>query len=144
MEIKCVKKEKIEYPKINEISNKKLKTCIPNKWMKLGVTTLIFETIIKNKVFATTSDSNSIQVLGGDVAVIETIPITSYINSGITLGTIIIFAISILGFYLTKIKLNKDKDKENEKTKKLKNVFKILSITSLLVFIIWKIIYTFL
>ena len=97
MEIKCVKKEKIEYPKINEISNKKLKTCIPNKWIKLGVTTLIFEIIIKNKVFATTLNPNDIQVLGGDVAVIEAIPATTYINTGITLGTIILFIISLLG-----------------------------------------------
>lgn len=142
MEIKCVKKEKIEYPKINEISNKKLKTCIPNKWIKLGVTSLIFEFIIKNKVFATTLNPNDIQVLGGDVAVIEAIPATTYINTGITLGTIILFIISLLGLLLTKIKLNKGK--EEQKTKKLKNVFKILSITSALVFIIWQIIYIFL
>lgn len=142
MEIKCVKKEKIEYPKINEISNKKLKTCIPNKWIKLGVTSLIFEFIIKNKVFATTLNPNDIQVLGGDVAVIEAIPATTYINTGITLGTIILFIISLLGMLLTKIKLNKGK--EEQKTKKLKNVFKILSITSAVVFIIWQIIYIFL
>lgn len=142
MEIKCVKKEKIEYPKINEISNKKLKTCIPNKWIKLGVTSLIFEFIIKNKVFATTLNPNDIQVLGGDVAVIEAIPATTYINTGITLGTIILFIISLLGLLLTKIKLNKGK--EEQKTKKLKNVFKILSITSAVVFIIWQIIYIFL
>lgn len=142
MEIKCVKKEKIEYPKINEISNKKLKTCIPNKWIKLGVTALIFEFIIKNKVFATTLNPNDIQVLGGDVAVIEAIPETTYINTGITLGTIILFIISLLGLLLTKIKFNKGK--EEQKTKRLKNVFKILSITSALVFIIWQIIYIFL
>lgn len=142
MEIKCVKKEKIEYPKINEISNKKLKTCIPNKWIKLGVTSLIFEFIIKNKVFATTLNPNDIQVLGGDVAVIEAIPATTYINTGITLGTIILFIVSLLGLLLTKIKFNKGK--EEQKTKRLKNVFKILSITSALVFIIWQIIYIFL
>ena len=119
MEIKCVKKEKIEYPKINEISNKKLKTYIPNKWIKLGVTSLIFEFIIKNKVFATTLVPDEIQVLGGDVAVIEAIPATTYINTGKTLGTIILFIISLLGLLLTKIKLNKGK--EEQKTKKLIN-----------------------
>lgn len=138
MEIKCVKKEKIEYPKINEISNKKLKTCIPNKWIKLGVTSLIFEFIIKNKVFATTLNPNDIQVLGGDIAVIEAIPATTYTNTGITLGTIILFIVSLLGLLLTKIKFNKGE--EEQKTKRLKNVFKILSITSALVFIIWQII----
>ena len=142
MEIKCVKKDRIEYPKINEISNKKSKTCIPNKWIKLGVTSLIFEFIIKNKVFATTLDPNSVQVLGGGVAVIDVIPTTLYINNGITLGTIMLFVISLLGLILTKIKLNKGN--EEQKTKKLKNIFKILSITSALVFIIWRIIYTFL
>lgn len=142
MEIKCVKKEKIEYPEINEISNKKLKTCIPNKWIKLGVTSLIFEFIIKNKVFATTLNPNDIQVLGGNVAVREAIPATTYINTGITLGTIILFIVSLLGLLLTKIKFNKGK--EEQKTKRLKNVFKILSITSALVFIIWQIIYIFL
>jgi len=142
MEIKCVKKEKIEYPKINEISNKKLKTYIPNKWIKLGVTSLIFEFIIKNKVFATTLVPDEIQVLGGDVAVIEAIPATTYINTGITLGTIILFIISFLGFLLTKINLNKDNEKQ--KIKKLMNVFKILTIISIIVFIIWRIIYNFL
>lgn len=142
MEIKCVKKEKIEYPKINEISNKKLKTYIPNKWIKLGVTSLIFEFIIKNKVFATTLVPDEIQVLGGDVAVIEAIPATTYINTGITLGTIILFIISFFGFLLTKIKLNKGNEKQ--KIKKLMNVFKILTIISVIVFIIWRIIYNFL
>lgn len=142
MEIKCVKKEKIEYPKINEISNKKLKTYIPNKWIKLGVTSLIFEFIIKNKVFATTLVPDEIQVLAGDVAVIEAIPATTYINTGITLGTIILFIINFLGFLLTKIKLNKGNEKQ--KIKKLMNVFKILTIISVIVFIIWRIIYNFL
>lgn len=138
MEIKCVKKEKIEYPKIDEISNKKLKTCIPNKWIKLGVTSLIFEFIMKNKVFATTD--TTLDILGGDVAVIEEIPVTAYINTGIQLGTVIVFIISLLGLLLTKIKISKDK--EEQKTKRVKNVFKILLIISPLVFIIWTIIYT--
>lgn len=81
-------------------------------------------------------------MLGGDVAVIEAIPATTYINTGITLGTIILFIVSLLGLLLTKIKFNKGK--EEQKTKRLKNVFKILSITSALVFIIWQIIYIFL
>ena len=77
---------------------------------------------------------------------IEAVPTIStigsaYINSGITLGTVILFAISLLGVIIAKIKLNKD-DK-NEKIKKLKNVFKILLIISIAVFVIWRIIYQF-
>lgn len=153
MEIKSVRKEKIDYPKMNEINNKKLKTCIPNKWAKLGITPLIFGIIMKNKVLATTfneiletSTAGILpvegQVLAGDVAIVDAIPITTYINRGITLGTVLIFIISLIGLIITKIKINKDS--ENRKIKKLKNIFKILLIMSIVIFIGWQIIYTFL
>ena len=156
MEIKMVKKEKVDYPKMNEINNKKLKNCIPNKWAKLGITPLIFGIVMKSKVLATSYNANLIeeqflagyvlppeeQVLAGDIAVVDTIPITTYINRGITLGTVLIFIISLIGLIITKRKINKDS--ENRKIKKLKNIFKILLIISIVIFIGWSIVYTFL
>lgn len=52
MEIKCVKKEKIEYPKMNEISNKKIEGSIPNKWLKFGITSCLLNILLKTKAFA--------------------------------------------------------------------------------------------
>lgn len=143
MEIKCVKNEcEKKYPKINEFSNKKLKSYIPNNWTKIGITSLIFEIIIKNKVIATAINPAEIQVLGGDVAVIEEIPtIASKVNMGITIGTVVLFIISFLGLCLTKIKFNKDKS--NQRLKKVNIVFRILLFLSIVVFVIWKIIYMF-
>lgn len=137
MEIKSVKKEKIEYPTINEISNKKLKNCIPNKWMKLGINALIFEIIMKNKAFANTLNSDFRQVLGGDITTVEDIQREIYINNindGITIGTRILFVISFLGLIFTKIKLSKGN--EEQRIKRFKNIFKILLIISVLVFVI--------
>ena len=58
MEIKEVEKEQVGYPKINEISNTKLKKAIPNKWMKIGITSFLFNVLMKNKTFA-------LQIAGG-------------------------------------------------------------------------------
>ena len=109
--------------------------------MKIGITSLIFDIIIKNKVIATTINPTEIQVLGGDVAVIEEIPIASNINMGITIGTVVLFIISFLGLCLTKIKFSKDKN--NQRLKKINLIFRILLILSIVVFVIWKIIYMF-
>ena len=156
MEIKAVDKEKIEYPKMNEISNKKLKNCIPNKWTKLGITPLIFGIIMKNKVFATSFDeilntstagvlpfeeqvlAGDIAVLAGGIAVIDPIPI---IYRHITLGTIIMFVISLIGLLITRSKINKEG--ENGKIRKLKKIFKILLIIAIAIFVISSIIYMF-
>lgn len=141
MEIKCIKKEKVvEYPKMNEVNNDKLKRCIPNKWMKLGITSFIFEVVLKNKAFATTFG----QEISGDVVAVDSFPplvnggtTSAYMNYGIIGGTIIFFVISIIGVIITKVKLNKNK--ENNKIKKLHKFFIILSIISVLAFIIWQI-----
>ena len=102
MEIKCIKKEKVvEYPKMNEVNNNKLKRCIPNKWMKLGITSFIFEVVLKNKAFATTFG----QEISGDVVAVDSFPpsvkggmTSAYMNYGIIGGTIIFFVISFFLF----------------------------------------------
>lgn len=54
MEIKNVIKnsEKI-YPTINQINSKELKKNIPNRWLKLGMSTAIFTFFIPKRVLAT-------------------------------------------------------------------------------------------
>lgn len=142
MEIKCIEKEKVEYPKMNEMSKKKLKDSIPNKWMKLGITTFVFQFLLKNKVLAETPE----QTLAGDVVVdtanppndigTTTIALT-FIDSGITIGSIVMFVVCLIGVILTSIRLKKDS--ENKKIKVLKIVFEVLLIISVLVFAVYQI-----
>ena len=143
MEIKCIKKEKVvEYPKMNEVNNNKLKSFIPDKWMKLGITSLIFEIIQKNRVFASTNG----QMIGGITTTTDSYSsskmegmTSAYMNYGIIGVTIIFFVIGIIGVIITKAKLNKNE--ENNKIIEMYKLFKILSIISILFFIIWQIIY---
>ena len=145
MEIKCIKKEKVvEYPKMNEINNNKLKRFIPDKWMKLGITSLIFEIVQKNSVFASTMG----QMIGGTTTTTDSYSSSSskmkemtsaYMNHGIIGATIIFFVIGIIGVIVTRAKLNQNE--EDNKVRRLYKLFKILSIISILFFIIWQIIY---
>lgn len=143
MEIKCIKKEKVvEYPKMNEINNNKLKRFIPDKWMKLGITSLIFEIVQKNRVFASTMG----QMIGGITTTTDSYSsskmeemTSAYMNYGIIGATIIFFVIGIIGVIVTRSKLNQNE--EDNKVRRLYKLFKILSIISILFFIIWQIIY---
>lgn len=57
MEIKNIENHiEANYPKQNEISNKKLKTSIPKKWTKFGVTSFIFGLLLRDKSFAASVD----------------------------------------------------------------------------------------
>ena len=131
MEVKCIEKEKVEYPKMNEMSKKKLKDSIPNKWMKLGITTFVFQFLLKNKVLAETPE----QTLAGDV-VVDTANPPNDIGTT-TIGSIVMFVVCLIGVILTSIRLKKDS--ENKKIKVLKIVFEVLLIISVLVFAVYQI-----
>lgn len=126
MEIKSVEKEKAQYPKSHEINNKQIKRCIPIKWLKLGITTAIFEIIMKSKVNAVDMIATIDTTISGDEKVIHSVysPV-----AGITrMAAIVMFVISIIGLILSKIKKSKNT--------KLKKIFEVLLILSIVVFII--------
>lgn len=127
--------EKLNYPKQKNINNNKLKKSIPNKWMKYGITMMIFGMIMKSKSLSFE------QELAGDVGfpMKEEIPLIERMMPYIELGAISLLAISVLGFIVTKIKLVKDK--KNKKVRKLKNVFLILAIISVIALVVSYILY---
>ena len=129
MEIKSIKNQKIEYPKMNETCKKELKKSIPNKWMKLGITSSIFNLIMKNKVLANIIvrfDNLPVEPLAGSA------PIERHTHFKI--GSIMLFFISLIGFIILKFK--NSKDDQNKKIKKLKYTFMVLMIISLVTAII--------
>ena len=53
MEIRNVENEvKKEYPKMEQISKKRLTKCIPGKWKKLGLSYVLINMMVKSKVWA--------------------------------------------------------------------------------------------
>lgn len=155
MKIENVKIEKkINYPTINEINSKKIKKSIPNKWKKFGITSIVMELIIKTSAFAS---EEKLQTLSGDIEVQNTVntvenlggavtvanPVSklvssSYMNHGIVIGTIAVFSISIVSLLIIKFKLNRNKD--NKRIEILRNIFMILTVLSVSIFIAWQII----
>ena len=123
MEIKCAQKEKIEYPKINEISNIKVKYAIPDKWIKLGITSFVLELFMREKVFAVTpSDISTDAVIAGGVSYYYN-PTYDYVISGCNMVALI----SALTFVVSAIMIVYKKIKKREQKIKLKIVF-IISI----------------
>ena len=139
MEIKGIEKEKVEYPTIDEISDKKLKASIPKKWTKLGITSVLFDILMKNKVFARTAEEmhELIQILeprsSGGVVVPEepAISISREIFLIIRSISIIAFVISTIMIVNTKIKSKKQKE-----SIKISKKIKIVCITSVILFFI--------
>jgi len=134
MEIKCVKKEKIEYPKINEISNKKLKACIPNKWIKLGVTSFLFNIVMQSKAFALASSEILPDRLETAGVLPYYNPIYNYVKSGCNIISFLSALTCIISAIMIIIKESKAKKQgENRKvSKKIKIVFIISSILLIL------------
>lgn len=137
MEIKCVKKEKVEYPKINEISNTRVKYAIPDKWLKLGITSFLFNILMQEKVFATNRIGISPDdiVIGGYVAYVN--PIYSYVRNGCN----IVSLISVLAFLISSIMIivKKSKAKKQGENAKVSKKIKIVFIISIILLILSRI-----
>ncbi len=144
MEIRNVVNEvKKDYPKMKQVSKKKLENSIPNKWLKVGLSSLAIAIVMNSKIFATSSfitpndftQSDFINMPG--LVPTEPIPIRiCNITQIVSIVTFIILGISIL---ITKIKSKKQS--ETRKVKKWINVLFIISIylfalSSLVIFFI--------
>lgn len=138
MEIKCVKKEKVEYPKINEISNTRVKCAIPDKWLKLGITSFLFNVLMQEKVFAT----NLIEISLDDIALAGGVsyyynPIYSYARGGCN----IVSLISVLAIIISSIMIivKKSKAKKQGGNAKVSKKIKIVFIISIILLILSRI-----
>lgn len=137
MEIRGVKKEKeLEYPKLKEINKKKLKECIPSSWLKIGVTAIIFDLMMKSKVFA--AEFGMVEVSGGIVAYSTEGMLAKNIEIGciiVACASIIALIISLVYFISKKIKLKKANQKYLIKKKIIKTVVIVTILLGLSLFI---------
>lgn len=69
MEIRSAKKREVSYPKMKELSIEKVKKAIPNTWLKLGITSVLFNVLMQSKVLAVGNPNVEIQnnYIGGAV-----------------------------------------------------------------------------
>ena len=129
MEIRNVVNEvKNEYPKMNQITKKHLKDTIPNKWLKVALSSLVIAMLMKNNVLATidSSDFNSIEIAGGAPVEMISIPLYIYVHQISLIASIVVFIITGLTILITKIKAKKQN--QNPKVKKWIMVIFIISI----------------
>lgn len=127
--------EKVEYPTKDEISDKKLKLSIPKKWSKLGITSVLFDILMKNKVFATTIEELIKQEELQRLAQPKFEPAAILISRGIFS---IIRSISVIAFVISTIMIvnTKIKSKKQKESIKISKKIKIVCITSVILFFI--------
>lgn len=132
MEIRNVTETpKKEYPKMNQITEKKLRDTIPNKWLKVGLSSLMIAILMKNNAFATSSLPDYTMELAGETQLIVDTPLYVQICPAVQVVSIIVFIISGIAILKTKSKAKK----QNE-TKKVKKWIKAIFIISILLFIL--------
>lgn len=131
MEIKKVVNEvKNEYPKINQVSKKHLKSSIPNKWLQIGISSLVIATIMQNNVYASSyAHVTEKSLVPGLVDIGGAYPT----NIFPMIGDFVI-KISIITFIITGLKIltTKIKSKKQNETKKVKIWIKIIFIMSII------------
>lgn len=137
MEVKSVVNEvKNEYPKMEQITKKHLKNSIPNKWLKIGLSSLVITIIMKNNVFANASSGFIASIAGGAPVYTPTyVKICKYICSSIQIIFVVVFILTGLNILITKIK-----SKKQNEPKKVKKWVTEIFIISIILFILSSII----
>jgi hypothetical protein len=128
MEIRSVKKREVSYPKMREVSVEKVKKAIPNTWVKLGITGLVFNVLMGNKVWGISNEFNiSNQFVSGMFP--RHRPIFGLIGLGYLSFSFVslIIAISTAIMILYK-KIKYKKDNTIKVSKKIKKTFIVSSI----------------
>lgn len=137
MEIRNIVDEvKNDYPKMEQINKKHLSNSIPNKWLKIGLSSLGIAMITKNNALATTISPDIIDMpLAGDMPAYIATPLPVQIFNVacpiVQIASAIVFIITGLSILITKIKTKK----QNEH-KIVKRWVNILFIISIIVFIL--------
>ena len=134
MKIEKVTNEiKRQYPSQKTFNTESLKNYIPKKWYTVGVTSVLFNYIMSNKVFAT-NDSDSITHSRSIIAGLEPSyyePVYYKYAEMIASASIIIFIISVIGILYIKIK-----SKKQNKTFKIEKIIKITLILSIVIYVL--------
>ena len=135
MEIRSIVNEvKNEYPKLEQVSKKHLSNSIPNKWVKVGLSSLGIAMIMKNYVFAFTGN-NTIDMLdiggGATVTIPAPIRICDVVCPIVQIVSVAVFIITGLSILIIKIK-----SKKQNETKKVKKWIKVIFIISIILFIL--------
>ena len=130
MEIRNVVNDvKNDYPKMEQLSKEHLKSTIPNKWLKVGLSSLVITMIMRNKVFASSLSSGIDDVMNvagfmpvsvaGDmpVEVVGTQPQRTFLYvlcndvcPYIIIFSFIIFIVTGLNLLIRKIKAKKNNE----------------------------------
>lgn len=138
MEIKSVEQQKIiEYPRINEISNIKVKHSIPDKWLKFGITSFLFNILMKSNVFAI----NISEISPDDMITAGVLPYYNPIYTYIKAGCNIVSFISALSFIISVVMIiyKKIKLKKQNTEFKISKKIKIVLILSIILFVLSRI-----
>ena len=134
MEIRSIVNEvKKEYPKMEQVSKKHLSNNIPNKWKKIGLSSLGIALIMKNNVFALSPSAiNTIDIAGGaPVTIPAPIRIFNVACPIVQLVSAVVLIITGLSIFITKIKSRKQSEPI-----KVKKWVKVIFITSIIMFIL--------
>ena len=131
MEIRSVKKREVSYPKMREVSVEKVKKAIPNTLVKLGITSVLFNVLMGNKVWGL---SENVVITKCSLGCLVPSPIrANYFIFGCNLISFIAFitaAVSAIVILRKKIKYKKDN------TIKLSKIWKIIFVVSILLFVL--------
>ena len=139
MEIKSVKKCEVEYPTMNQMSDSKIKNAIPKKWIKLGVTSIVFNMLMKSKVLGISFDES--QIAGGfptPIAIPLHVKVMSTSAAIFEIISTIALVISGSSMIITKRK-SKKKGESKKVSRKTKLVFILSVIVLILSFVIGRI-----
>lgn len=134
MEIRNIVNEvKNEYPKMEQVSKKHLSNNIPNKWKKIGLSSLGIALIMKNNVFAFSSSAiNTIDIAGGaPVTIPAPIRIFNVACPIVQIVSVAVFIITGLSIFITKTK-----SKTQPEPIKVKKWVKVIFIISIILFIL--------
>lgn len=116
MEIKNIKNyNEASYPKMNELSDNKLKTSIPKRWAKLGITSFVFSMFFNNKIYAL----SAIQISGAMAPRSPTFAYGEMACLVISIVAAVTFLINLILIAKLKIKARKEQ-KEIKISKRLK------------------------
>ena len=118
MEIKNIKSYyEASYPKMNELSDNKLKTSIPKRWAKLGITSFVFSMFLNNKIYALSV--TPIQISGAMAPRSPTFAYGEMACLVISIVAAVTFLINLILIAKLKIKARKEQ-KEIKISKRLK------------------------
>ena len=132
MEIRSAKKREVSYPKMREVSVEKVKKAIPNKWLKLGITSVLFNVLIQSKVLAVGNPNVEIQnnYIGGAVSPQLKVNWLAFGCNVVSVMSLLFAIISAVIILCKKIKSKKDN------TVKVSKIWKVIFVVSILLFVL--------